>query len=272
MIEDILTFVNRSLSPLRARYFAPLSASKVPEVTVMFWIVKVLTTGMGETASDFLVRSIEPVVAVAIGAVAFTIALLLQFAATRYLPWIYWLAVAMVSVFGTMAADVAHIVLGVPYLASTIAFAVALVVVFLVWYRSERTLSIHSITTRRRESFYWATVLVTFALGTAAGDMTATTLHLGYFASGVVFAVVIAIPALGYRFASINPVFAFWFAYITTRPLGASFADWMGVSHVRGGLQWGTGPVSIALAILIVTGVAIIAMIERRSVQTLVNS
>ena len=238
----------------------------------MFWIVKILTTGMGETSSDFLVRAIDPVIAVLIGAVVFSIALVIQFATTRYVPWVYWLAVAMVSVFGTMAADVTHIVLGVPYLASTVTFAAALAIVFLVWHRSERTLSIHSITTRRRETFYWATVLVTFALGTAAGDMTATTLHLGYFASGVLFAVVIAIPALGYRFAGFNPVFAFWFAYITTRPLGASFADWMGVSHARGGLQWGTGLVSVALAVLIVAGVAVITVREKRSTRTFVSS
>lgn len=234
----------------------------------MFWIVKVLTTGMGETSSDFLVKSMDPVIAVAIGAVVFIIAMVIQFRATRYVPWIYWCAVAMVSVFGTMAADVTHIVLGVPYLLSTIAFAATEAVVFLVWHRSERTLSIHSITTRRREVFYWSTILVTFALGTAVGDMTATTLQLGYLASGVLFAVLIAIPALGYRFAGFSPVFAFWFAYVLTRPLGASFADWMGVSHARGGLQWGTGPVSVALAVLIIAGVAIITKTERRFSHT----
>lgn len=234
----------------------------------MFWVVKVLTTGMGETSSDFLVKAIDPVVAVVIGAAVFATALLIQFRATRYIPGVYWLAVAMVSVFGTMAADVTHIVLGVPYLASTIAFATGLAVIFLMWYRSEHTLSIHSITTRRRECFYWATVLVTFALGTAAGDMTAVTLHLGYLASGVLFVVVIAIPAVGYRFAGLNPVLAFWFAYVATRPLGASFADWMGVSHARGGLQWGTGPVSLALAVLIVAGVTLIARQERRDHAT----
>ena len=264
-MDDTLRRVNRSISPLRLRQSAPPTASKVPEVTVMFWIVKVLTTGLGETSSDCLVKSIDPVIAVAIGAVLFSVALVIQFRATRYIPWVYWLAVAMVSVFGTMAADVTHIVLGVPYLVSTIAFAATLAVVFVVWHRSERTLSIHSITTRRREVFYWATVLATFALGTAAGDMTARTLHLGYFASGVLFAVVIAIPTVGYRFAGFNPVFAFWFAYVTTRPLGASFADWMGVSHARGGLQWGTGFVSIVLAGLIVAGVLLITVTERRA-------
>jgi uncharacterized membrane-anchored protein len=264
--------VNRRLPLVRAPRLAPLTARKVPEITALFWIAKVLTTGMGETTSDFLVRSIDPIVAVGIGGLVFAGALALQFAVTRYIPWVYWLAVAMVSVFGTMAADVTHIVLGVPYLVSTAAFAVALAVVFFVWHRSERTLSIHSITTRRRESYYWAAVLVTFALGTAAGDMTAVTLHLGYLASGILFAVVIAIPALGFRWGAFNAVFAFWFAYVATRPLGASFADWMGVSHVRGGLQWGTGPVSVALAVLIVACVAIITAAERRRPQTLANS
>jgi uncharacterized membrane-anchored protein len=238
--------------------------SKVPEITALFWIVKVLTTGMGETTSDFLVRLIDPVIAVGIGAVAFAVALALQFRLRRYVPAIYWLTVAMVSVFGTMAADVTHIVLGVPYVISTAVFAVALAAVFVVWFRSEGTLSIHSITTRRREVFYWATVLVTFALGTAAGDMTATTLHLGYFASGVVFAVVIAIPALAFRLFRLNAVVAFWFAYIVTRPLGASFADWMGVSHARGGLDWGTGPVSAVIAVIIIVLVGYLGVRERR--------
>jgi len=264
--------VSRLFPIAHAPRLVPLTASKVPEVTFLFWVVKVLTTGMGETTSDFLVRSIEPAVAVGIGAILFAAALVLQLAAARYLPWVYWLAVAMVSVFGTMAADVTHIVLGVPYLVSTIAFAVVLAVVFFVWHRGEGTLSIHSITSRRRESYYWAAILVTFALGTAAGDMTARTLHLGYFVSGVVFAVVIAIPAVAFRLGAFNAVFAFWFAYVATRPLGASFADWMGVARARGGLQWGTGPVSVALAILIVAGVAILAATERGRSRILANS
>jgi uncharacterized membrane-anchored protein len=248
-------------NPLR---LAPLTASKVPVITAVFWIVKVLTTGMGETTSDFLVRTIDPVVAVAAGGLAFSGAIVLQFAVRRYIPWVYWFAVAMVSVFGTMVADVTHIVFGVPYLVSTAAFAVALVVVFVVWFRTEGTLSIHSITTRRREAFYWAAVLVTFALGTAAGDLTATTLHLGYLASGVLFVVVILVPAIGYRVGALGAVAAFWFAYVTTRPLGASFADWMGVSRLRGGLQWGTGPVSLALAALIVACVVGLSITDRR--------
>jgi uncharacterized membrane-anchored protein len=236
----------------RPRAILRQSASKVPEVTVAFWITKALTTGMGESSSDYLVHRLPPVVAVALGGIALAAALALQFAARRYVPWIYWLAVAAVGVFGTMAADVLHVGLGVPYLVSSTFFAVALAVIFALWYASEKTLSIHSIHTRRREVFYWAAVMTTFALGTAAGDMTAVTLHLGYFSSGVMFAVVIAVPALAHWRFGMNAILAFWFAYIATRPLGASFADWMGVSHARGGLNLGAGSVSLALVTLIV--------------------
>jgi uncharacterized membrane-anchored protein len=169
--------------------------SKVPEVTAFFWIVKALTTAMGESTSDFLVHTLVPEVAVVLGGIAFTIALYLQFTKDRYVPWAYWLAVAMVGVFGTMAADVLHVGLGVPYVASTIFYAIVLALVFRTWYWSEGTLSIHSITTPRRELFYWAAVLATFALGTAAGDLTAVTLNLGYFGSILLFAAIIAVPA-----------------------------------------------------------------------------
>ncbi|HMC50695.1 MAG TPA: hypothetical protein VKH20_08620 [Solirubrobacterales bacterium] len=222
--------------------------SKVPEVTAYFWIVKALTTAMGESTSDFLVHSLVPEIAVVLGAIAFCIALYLQFVKDRYVPWAYWLAVAMVGVFGTMAADVLHVGLGVPYIASTVFYAVVLALVFRTWYRVEGTLSIHSITTPRRELFYWAAVLATFALGTAAGDLTAVTLGLGFFGSILLFAAIIAVPALGYFRLGWNPIFAFWFAYVVTRPLGASVADWLGVSHARGGLALGTGPVSLVLA------------------------
>ncbi|RAG82664.1 hypothetical protein DN069_26460 [Streptacidiphilus pinicola] len=226
--------------------------SKVPEVTVLFWIIKVLTTGMGETTSDFFVKKYDPFLVVPAAGVVLAVALAVQLAAKRYNAAIYWFAVVMVSVFGTMAADVLHVQLGVPYIASSVFFAVVLAGIFALWYRTEKTLSIHSITTRRRELFYWATVLTTFALGTATGDMTASTLKLGYFASGLLFAALIAIPTIGHWKLGLNAIFAFWFAYIVTRPLGASFADWMGVSHERGGLNWGTGWVSLVLGVLIV--------------------
>jgi uncharacterized membrane-anchored protein len=241
---------------------------KVPEVTAAFWIAKVLTTGMGEATSDFLVHQLAPIVAVAIGGVGLAVALVLQFAARRYNPWIYWLAVAMVAVFGTMAADFLHVELGIPYVVSTVFFSVVLAAVFVAWYRTEHTLSIHSIDGPRREVFYWLTVLSTFALGTALGDMTATTLHLGYFVSGVAFTVLIAVPAVAHRCFGLNAIVAFWFAYIVTRPLGASFADWLGVSHARGGLNWGTGAVSIGAAILIAGVVAYLAATQPVSPAT----
>ena len=240
--------------------------SKVPEVTVLFWITKVLTTGMGEVLSDFLAKTIDPVIAVGIGFVGFAFALWLQFRAAKYLTWVYWFAVTMVSVFGTMAADVLHVVVGIPYLVSSTFYAVVLTVIFVMWYRTEKTLSIHSIFTRRREVFYWLTVLATFALGTAVGDLTATTFGLGYFASGVLFAVAIAIPAIGYGL-KLNSIFAFWFAYVLTRPLGASFADWAAVPPARGGLNLGLGPVSLVLTIAIALCVGCLAL-TRADVKT----
>jgi uncharacterized membrane-anchored protein len=230
--------------PSRARH----ALSKVPEVIAYFWIVKALTTAMGESTSDFLVHTLVPEVAVVLGGIAFVVALYLQFSKDRYVPWAYWLAVAMVGVFGTMAADVLHVGLGVPYIASTIFYAIVLAAVFRTWYVSEGTLSIHSITTPRRELFYWAAVLATFALGTAAGDLTAVTVGIGYFGSILLFAAIIAVPAFGYFRLGWNPIISFWFAYVVTRPLGASVADWLAVSHARGGLALGTGPVSLVLA------------------------
>ena len=225
---------------------------KVPEITIYFWIIKLLTTAMGETTSDYLVRQLNPIIAVALGGVGLAIALVLQFSVRRYVPWIYWLTVVMVAIFGTMCADVLHVGFGIPYIVSAAFFMVALAVIFVAWYVSEKTLSIHSIYTRRRELFYWATVIATFALGTAVGDLTATTLGLGYFSSGVMFAVLIAISPLAYWLFGLNAIFAFWFAYILTRPLGASFADWVGKSHSVGGLGLGTGWVSVGLTILII--------------------
>jgi uncharacterized membrane-anchored protein len=238
---------------------------KVPEVTVYFWIIKVLTTAVGESTSDYLVHRFDPVTAVAFGALGLVIALTIQFSVRRYVPWVYWFAVAMVAVFGTMAADVLHIKFGVSYAESTIFFAIVLAIVFVSWSQTEKTLSIHSITTPRRETFYWLTVVATFALGTAAGDMTATTMHLGYLVSGLMFAALIAVPALAYRLFGLNEIFAFWFAYIVTRPLGASFADWTGKPHHVGGLGIGDGLVSLVLGILIVGFVGYLTIVDRRS-------
>jgi uncharacterized membrane-anchored protein len=171
----------------------------------------------------------------------------------------------MVAVFGTMAADVTHVALGVPYIVSTLAFALALAIIFVVWGKSEKTLSIHSINTRRREIFYWTTVLVTFALGTAAGDLTAYTANLGFFSAGILFVSVFAIAALGYWIFKWSSIFAFWLAYILTRPIGASFADWTGKAHNTGALGWGDGPVAGCLAILI-TVLVIYLSITRKDV------
>jgi len=225
--------------------------SKVPEVTVYFWITKVLTTGMGEATSDYLVHHFNREIAVVFGFTAFVAAMALQFFVRRYVTWIYWLAVAMVAVFGTMAADVLHVGLHVPYWASSVFYAVVLALIFVAWRRSEGTLSIHSIYTRRRETFYWATVLATFALGTAAGDWTARTVGLGYFGSGVMFLVVITIPAVAHWRFGMNAIAAFWFAYIVTRPLGASFADWLAWPHSASGLGLGHGAVSLYSTVII---------------------
>lgn len=251
---------------------------KVPRIIALFWLVKILTTALGESISDYLVYSIDPYVAVGLGALGFTIALVLQFRARAYDAWTYWFAVTMVAVFGTMAADVVHVVLGVPYLYSTTFFALGLAAVFILWWRFEGTLSIHSIDTPRREAFYWFTVVATFALGTAAGDMTAFTLHLGFLASGVFFtALILCIGLVRYAVVAIaslerhrvprNAVFAFWAAYVLTRPLGASFADWTGKPHSFGGLGYGDGPVAGILASLLVVLVAYLA-VTRADVDT----
>ena len=240
------------------------TARKVPEVTALFWIVKLLTTAMGESTSDYLVYHINPYVAVVLGGVGLVAALILQLLVRRYVPWIYWLAVTMVAIFGTMAADVVHIVLGVPYLDSTAFFAVCLAVIFTAWRTSEKTLSIHSIYTPRRELFYWATVMATFALGTAAGDMTADTLGLGYLSSGILFAVLFALPGLAYWLMGVNEVAAFWFAYVMTRPFGASFADWFG-KPILGGLGLGDTRVSLVLTILIVGFVSYLTVTHKNA-------
>lgn len=235
--------------------YAP-AIRKVPEITAVFWVVKLLTTAMGEATSDFFVFKIDPYVAVLLGGIALAVALWLQFSAHRYIAWRYWLCVAMVAVFGTMAADSLHIQLGIPYIVSTVFFAAALAVIFTVWYKSEKTLSIHSITNPRRELYYWATVLATFALGTAAGDLLATPLGLGYFSAALVFTCLILIPIVGYYLFNLNEIIAFWFAYVLTRPIGASLADWTSKPKSVGGLNWGSGHVALSLTLVIIVMVA----------------
>jgi len=251
--------------PLLNRLPTPL-LRKVPAITIIFWVIKLMTTAMGESTSDYLVFHINPYVAVVVAGVGLVVALTLQLMVRHYIPWIYWLAVTMVAVFGTMAADVLHVVLGIPYAVSTAFFAAALAAIFIVWQRTEHTLSIHHIDTPRRELFYWATVMATFALGTAVGDMTAATLGLGYLASGILFALLFAVPAVAYRFLGLNAIMAFWFAYIVTRPLGASFADWFGKSAL-GGLGLGDATVSLVLTLLIVGFVAYLTVSPQRVPQ-----
>jgi uncharacterized membrane-anchored protein len=241
-------------SPLR------LAVTKVPQITVWFWIAKVASTGMGEATSDFLYLHFGTVASGAIGAVLLIGALALQFSVRRYMTWVYWFAVVAVSVTGTQAADGLHVVVGLPYWQTTLLYAFCLAVIFVAWYRTEGTLSIHSITTWRREAFYWATVLATFALGTALGDLTATTFKIGYFKSIVLFAVVIAIPLVAHWKLGMNSVLAFWFAYTITRPLGASVADWLGVPHSLGGLNWGRGPTALVLTVPILIAVGYMAI------------
>ncbi|MCL4353687.1 hypothetical protein M1615_04485 [Patescibacteria group bacterium] len=222
---------------------------KVPEVTIFFWIIKLLSTALGESTSDYLVFHINPYIAVAFGAVGLIISLILQLSVDKYIAWIYWLAVVMVAVFGTMAADVLHVVLGIPYFITTVFFSISLAVVFNLWYRVEKTLSIHTINNLGRELFYWAAVISAFALGTAAGDLTAATLGLGYFLSGVLFTVIFVLPGIGRWKFNWNEVFSFWFAYVLTRPLGASFADYFG-KPILDGLGLGDQKVSLVLAAL----------------------
>ncbi len=235
-------------------------ALRVPQITIAFWVVKGLSTALGEAASDYLVNAMVPQLAVALGFVGFALALLLQFATGRYLAWTYWLAVVMVGVFGTMAADVMHVAVGVPYPVTTAVYALMLAVVFFAWRRVEHTLSIHAVDTARRELFYWATVVATFAMGTALGDLTAFTLRLGYLASAALFAGMMLIPVLGRTLLRWNGVFAFWLAYVITRPLGASLADALGKPASASGLGLGDGPVALALAAAITLIVAYLAI------------
>jgi uncharacterized membrane-anchored protein len=237
------------------------SLTKVPEILVVFWVTKVATTAMGETTSDWMNGFLGPAIAIPLMLIALVWTLRRQFRADRYEAWTYWGVVVMVAIFGTSAADALHVGLGIPYLASTVFYALVLAVVFAAWHRSEGTLSIHSIYTRRREAFYWATVLATFALGTAAGDMTATSLHLGYLGSIALFAALIAVPFIGYRWFGMNEVVAFWAAYVLTRPLGASVADWGAVEPGRGGLGLGAGGMSLILA-------AVVFLLIRRLART----
>jgi uncharacterized membrane-anchored protein len=233
-------------------------ASKVPAVKPYFWAVKLLTTAMGEAVSDFLVKDWNKYAAVVIGFALFAVAITWQFSTPRYRTWPYWSAVAMVAVFGTMCADVLHIMLGLPYLVSAAFYAVCLTATFVIWHRLEGTLDIHSIVTPRREVFYWLAVIFTFAMGTALGDLFATTFHLGYLASAFVFTALICVPFAAWRLGA-NPVLTFWVAYVLTRPIGASFADFFGMPKDISGMGLGHGAVSVVTVIATLASFAYLA-------------
>lgn len=220
--------------------------NKVPEVTLYFWIIKILCTTVGETAADFLnvnlnfgLRGTSIVTGILL-----VIAFIFQFRARKYIPWIYWLAVALVSVFGTLVTDNLTDAVGVPLEFSTILFSVLLATTFLIWYLNEKTLAIHSIFTTRREVFYWLTILCTFALGTAAGDLYAEGLGLGYLMTGLIVASFILIFAIGWKLG-LHSVLSFWLIYILTRPLGASIGDLLTQPGNHGGLGLGATTTSV---------------------------
>ena len=252
------------------RRSAPLSPhemlNKVPEATLVFWIMKIMATTVGETFADFLnVKLNFGLVGTSIVmAVLLLGALAAQLGAQRYIPWLYWLVVVFISVVGTLITDNLTDNLGVSLFVSSGVFAVALAAAFAAWYASERTLSIHSITTTKRELFYWAAILFTFALGTAAGDLAGEQLALGYAVSAVMFGVMIAAITLGYYAFGLNAVLAFWLAYILTRPLGASLGDLLSQPLANGGLGLGTTGTSALFLVVIVALVAYLTVGGRK--------
>jgi uncharacterized membrane-anchored protein len=246
---------------------AVTSRMKVPDATPSFWGAKLATTAFGEAFSDFVFFNdyIGQHPAILMGLGLLVVCLIAQFATKRYVPLVYWLTVTSVSIFGTMSADFLNQDLGMPLWASTVMLLVLQTAVFTAWYRSQRTLDVHSVDRPSREAFYWATVVFTFALGTAAGDFVSTTLGLGTLAATFVFLALILVPAIGWRFFRWNGVLAFWLAYTFTRPLGASFADWLGVPAPYGdGLQLGTGPMSLLFGAVLIVVVGLVAVRHHR--------
>jgi uncharacterized membrane-anchored protein len=230
--------------------------NKVPRITLYFWIIKILCTTIGETAADFLNSKFNlglTGTSLVMGALLI-ISLFFQFKSNKYVPTLYWIAVVLISVVGTLITDNLTDNLGVPLVDTTIIFSIILAIVFAIWYKYEKTLSIHKIDSKRRESFYWLAILFTFALGTAAGDLLAESLKLGYWLSGVIFLVMIGIAFLAYKYFKLNAILAFWIAYILTRPLGASIGDFLSQPYANGGLGLGTGVTSgIFFAAIIAT-------------------
>jgi uncharacterized membrane-anchored protein len=258
--------LRRGTSPTQDRMGRPRNGmlSKVPQVTIFFWIIKVLCTTVGETASDFLNVNLGLGLrgtSIAAGA-CLVVVLFFQFKARKYIPAIYWLAVVLISIFGTLITDILTDSLGFPLEASTVIFSVALALTFAIWYAKEGTLSIHSIFTTRREIFYWLAILFTFALGTAAGDLMAEKLGLGYLVTGLIVLGVIAATMIAWRFG-LDAVLAFWIAYILTRPLGASLGDYLSQSQANGGLGLGASITSAVFLVAILAVVIYLALTQR---------
>ncbi len=239
--------------------------NKVPEITLFFWIIKVLCTTVGETGADFLNTKLNlglDGVTLIIGAML-AVTLFFQFRLKKYIPAIYWLAVVLISIVGTLITDNLTDNLGVSLTISTIVFAVILSIVFVVWYKKEKTLSIHTIFTSKREAFYWLAVLFTFALGTAAGDLLAETIDIGYLLSAVVFGALIAAVATSRFVFKVNAVLAFWLAYILTRPLGASIGDYLSQDLGDGGLGLGTVITSVIFLVTILATVIYLTVTKK---------
>jgi uncharacterized membrane-anchored protein len=216
--------------------------NRVPQVTVDFWFIKLMAVTMGETAADYLAvnMGLGLTATSLIMATVLIGALVLQFGQKRYVPWSYWLAVVLISIVGTLVTDNLVDNFGVSLITTTVGFSLALIATFVLWYRSENTLSIHSVTTTRREAYYWLAILFTFALGTAAGDLVAEQFGLGYLATGVLFGMIIGSLAVGYFWLGLDAILGFWLAYIFTRPLGASFGDLLSQPSDYGGMGLGT--------------------------------
>jgi uncharacterized membrane-anchored protein len=220
----------------------------------VFWVVKILTTAGGEATSDYL-KVYGNIGGGGTEVALFLVGLALQFGTRRYRAFAYWFLAYAIAIFGTGVSDFLHLDVGIPYAGTTLLWALVLGAIFWTWHHNEGTLSIHSITTQRRECYYWATVFATFALGTALGDYTATSLNMGYLASGIVFGIVSLVPALAWWKLGMNPVAAFWCAYVVTRPLGASFADYISKPRNLSGIGYGDGPTALlftlAVAVLV---------------------
>lgn len=238
--------------------------SKVPQVTVFFWIIKILCTTVGETFSDFINVNLGLglILTTVIMGIAFIAVLYFQFRASKYVPGVYWLTVVLISVFGTLVTDNMTDGMGIPLVFSTIFFSVMLALTFVFWYLSERTLSVHSIFTRKREAFYWLTILFTFALGTAVGDLYSEELGLGYLRTGVIVVAIIACVFLAWKFLKLDSVLGFWVAYIFTRPLGASLGDYLSQAKKYGGLGFGATITSIIFLVAIL-GVVIFLVVTK---------